>query len=147
MFSQIRLTFIFIALFHQRATCYINNRAAAAKSSQKISSRNDRLSTIVSRLKASPNDRNDRTIEKNIFFGFTEKAEMLNGRIAMIFFSLGIYEEFVTGKSILEQIGFSDHSQQISGLEVAAFFGTLSLLPTFRKLGLKLTSDVPSSSR
>ena len=147
MFTQIRLTFILIALFHQRATSYINNRAAAAKPSQIISSSyNDRLSTIVSRLKAvSPNDRNDRTIEKNIFFGFTEKAEMLNGRIAMIFFSLGIYEEFVTGKSILEQIGFSDHSQQISGLEVAAFFGTLSLLPTFRKLGLKLTSDVPSS--
>ena len=146
MFSKIRLTFIFIALLHQRMTSYINNRVAVAKFPKKIASKNDGLSTCVSKLKAvSPNDRNDRRIEKNIFFGFTDKAEVLNGRIAMVFFSLGIYEEFVTGKSILEQIGFSDHSQQISGLEVAAFFGTLSLLPTFRKLGLKLTSDVPSS--
>jgi hypothetical protein len=39
-------------------------------------------------------------------FGLTEYAEMLNGRMAMVGFTLLIIIEIVTGKSFLQIIGF-----------------------------------------
>jgi hypothetical protein len=39
-------------------------------------------------------------------FGFTEYAEMLNGRLAMVGFTLLIVIEVVTGKAFLQIIGF-----------------------------------------
>ena len=65
---------------------------------------------------------------KNPFFAFTEMAEVLNGRLAMTFFAVGIYEEFVTGKSIIEQVGLGDHSEQLSALKIACVFGSLALI-------------------
>lgn len=148
MFNQISLTFLFVAFLHQSATAFSIHRTTKVLISQQIVPKNKGSSPTAWRLNAvSPNEKNDRKTAKNIFFGFTDKAEVLNGRIAMVFFSIGIYEEFVTGKSILEQAGFTDHNQQISGLEVAAFFGTLSLLPSFREWGLKFTSDSKSPDR
>lgn len=39
-------------------------------------------------------------------FGFTKTAELLNGRIAMIGFVIGVLTELITGQGILSQIGF-----------------------------------------
>jgi hypothetical protein len=38
-------------------------------------------------------------------FGFTQFAETLNGRLAMLGFVIGIATEFLTGKGILSQLG------------------------------------------
>ncbi len=38
-------------------------------------------------------------------FGFTEQAELLNGRVAMIGFAIGILTELITGQGILSQLG------------------------------------------
>lgn len=65
---------------------------------------------------------------RNPLFAFTEMAEILNGRLAMTFFAVGIYEEFVTGKSIIEQAGLGDHSEQLSALKIACVFGSLALV-------------------
>lgn len=81
--------------------------------------------------------------DKNAFLGFTTRAEVLNGRLAMIFFSVGIYEEYVTGKSILQQVGFEDQSSQLSALELAALFGFLSLVPVVNKFLTRLTDKKP----
>lgn len=37
--------------------------------------------------------------------GFTDFAENLNGRLAMLGFSIGILTELLTGKGILTQLG------------------------------------------
>jgi hypothetical protein len=39
-------------------------------------------------------------------YGFTEYAERLNGRLAMLGFVIGIATELLTGQGILSQIGF-----------------------------------------
>jgi hypothetical protein len=39
-------------------------------------------------------------------FGFTEYAEIINGRLAMVGFTLLIVIEVVTGKAFLQIIGF-----------------------------------------
>ena len=132
--NQICLALLVFAFLHQTAQGFTNHAFAKVHSLQKVSSRTN------SKLNAASPNRNDKEKE-NILFGFTDKAEKLNGRIAMSFFAVGIYEETITGKSILEQIGFTDHSQQIGALEVAAFFGLLALFPSFRKLGMKLTAE------
>lgn len=38
-------------------------------------------------------------------FGFTTYAELLNGRVAMLGFVIGILTELLTGKGILAQLG------------------------------------------
>jgi hypothetical protein len=38
-------------------------------------------------------------------FGFTQFAETLNGRLAMLGFVIAIATEFLTGKGILSQLG------------------------------------------
>jgi hypothetical protein len=38
-------------------------------------------------------------------FGFTKFAERWNGRLAMLGFVIGLTTEWLTGQSILEQIG------------------------------------------
>ncbi len=38
-------------------------------------------------------------------FGFTEAAETLNGRLAMLGFAIGLATEFITGHGILAQLG------------------------------------------
>jgi hypothetical protein len=38
-------------------------------------------------------------------FGFTEFAETLNGRLAMLGFAIGLATELMTGHGILAQIG------------------------------------------
>mmetsp|Transcript_31557 Transcript_31557/g.30119 ORF Transcript_31557/g.30119 Transcript_31557/m.30119 type:complete len:154 (-) Transcript_31557:527-988(-) len=79
-------------------------------------------------------------------FGFTTSAEVINGRIAMAFFAVGIYEETVTGKSILEQAGLFGQDQQIKGIYVAGFFGLLALYPTLKKKFEKLSSSKVTKS-
>jgi hypothetical protein len=95
-----------------------------------------------SRLQAVPPNRQieNGKGEVNPFLGFTSKAELINGRIAMTLFAVGIYEEFITGKSILEQVGLEDQSEQLSALELAAVFGTLALVPAFQKTLTRLTN-------
>lgn len=39
-------------------------------------------------------------------FGFTPVAEKLNGRLAMVGFTLGVLTELLTGNGILSQLGF-----------------------------------------
>ncbi len=39
-------------------------------------------------------------------FGLTEYAELLNGRLAMVGFTVVVIIEFVTGKGFLQIIGF-----------------------------------------
>lgn len=38
-------------------------------------------------------------------FGFTEYAEKINGRAAMIGFIIGVATELITGQGILSQLG------------------------------------------
>lgn len=38
-------------------------------------------------------------------FGFTQKAELLNGRVAMAGFLIGVLTELLTGQGILSQLG------------------------------------------
>jgi hypothetical protein len=38
-------------------------------------------------------------------FGFTRFAETWNGRLAMLGFVIGLATEWITGQSILEQLG------------------------------------------
>ena len=146
MLSQTAISFLLLALLLQSAIAFNSNRSSR-RNSKSVA---PELRNSFSMLRASPQKKNNRNAEKNkenMFFGFTDKAEQLNGRFAMTFFAVGIYEEFVTGKSIIEQIGFSDHSQQIGGLELAAFFGTLSLVPGIRKWFMQLADrDLPDNS-
>lgn len=128
--NQLYFVFLIFPLLQQTAHGFARQAVTKVNLSRQLRHR------ALTSLNAN---RNDKTKE-NAFLGFTDKAEKLNGRIAMTFFALGIYEETITGKSILEQIGFTDHTQQIRGLAVAAFFGLLALFPSFRKLGVKLTS-------
>lgn len=39
-------------------------------------------------------------------FGFVAYAETLNGRLAMLGFLIGLATEWITGQSILTQLGF-----------------------------------------
>ena len=102
----------------------------------------DTSSNSFRRLEAVPPDRQieNEKGETNPFLGFTSKAELINGRIAMTFFAVGIYEEFITGKSILEQIGLEDQSEQLSALELAAVFGTVALIPALQKFLVRFTN-------
>ena len=92
---------------------------------------------FLSRLNAMRPDKQIRREDddgmKNSLFAFTEMAEILNGRLAMTFFAVGIYEEFVTGKSIIEQAGLGDHSEQLSALKIACVFGSLALVSFITK--------------
>lgn len=40
------------------------------------------------------------------FIGFSLLSEILNGRLAMLGLSFGLLNEYITGKSLMEQIGF-----------------------------------------
>lgn len=42
---------------------------------------------------------------KETKLGFTELAETWNGRLAMLGFAIGLATEFLTGQSILSQLG------------------------------------------
>lgn len=42
---------------------------------------------------------------KNLKFGFTPSSEKLNGRLAMLGFTIGVLTELVTGQGILSQLG------------------------------------------
>ncbi|MFE4107414.1 chlorophyll a/b-binding protein [Almyronema epifaneia] len=44
-------------------------------------------------------------MEEQQKFGFTQFAEVWNGRLAMLGFTIGIIVELVTGQGILSQIG------------------------------------------
>ena len=43
-------------------------------------------------------------MDKNQIFGFQANAELLNGRVAMIGFVIGVATELITGQSILQQL-------------------------------------------
>ena len=60
--------------------------------------------------------------KRNPKFGFTKKAETINGRIAMISMSFVIANEIFTGRSILEQIGIYDKTLQ-TYFVIAMFIG------------------------
>jgi len=47
------------------------------------------------------------TAESNSGWGFHGRAELLNGRLAMIGFASGVLLEAISGKGILEQIGLA----------------------------------------
>jgi hypothetical protein len=44
-------------------------------------------------------------VGKDQGWGFHQRAELLNGRLAMLGFVIGVVLEFVTGQGILQQIG------------------------------------------
>jgi hypothetical protein len=46
-----------------------------------------------------------RIVNKDQGWGFYRRAELLNGRLAMLGFAIGLILEFVTGQGILQQIG------------------------------------------
>ena len=74
------------------------------------------------------------------FFGFTTTAELLNGRLAMSFFLLGIYEEMKTGRSMLQQVGLINQDQQVNGFMFAALFGSMALYPSIIQWFTKLSA-------
>lgn len=39
-------------------------------------------------------------------FGFTPENEIINGRLAMVGFAIGVLTELITGQGILSQLGF-----------------------------------------
>ena len=90
------------------------------------------------RMRRDP--RNSAKKELSSFFGFTTTAELLNGRLAMTFFLLGIYEEYKTGRSMLQQVGLVNQDQQINGFMFAALFGAMALYPSITKWVTKLSS-------
>lgn len=129
-------------LFYFALVLVLNSSAFPKISVAKQQSSKFDISASFSKLEAVPPNRqigNDKG-EVNPFLGFTSKAELINGRIAMTLFAVGIYEEFITGKSILEQVGLEDQSEQLSALELAAVFGTLALVPAFQKTLTRLTN-------
>lgn len=66
--------------------------------------------------------------------------QTLNGRLAMSFFFYGMYQEFTTGKSILQQVGLVNKDQQVDGFVFALLFSCVALYPTISKLFSKLSS-------
>jgi hypothetical protein len=102
-------------------------------------------SRFLTKLNATRPDkqikRNSEDGMKSSLFTFTEMAEVLNGRLAMTFFAVGIYEEFVTGKSIIEQAGLGDHGEQLSALKIACVFGSLALISFITKTVTKATEN------
>jgi hypothetical protein len=46
-----------------------------------------------------------RIVGKDQGWGFHHRAELLNGRLAMLGFVIGVVLELVTGQGILQQIG------------------------------------------
>jgi len=46
-----------------------------------------------------------RIVNKDQGWGFHPRAELLNGRLAMLGFAIGVILEWVTGQGILQQIG------------------------------------------
>jgi hypothetical protein len=46
-----------------------------------------------------------RIVAKDQDWGFHQRAELLNGRLAMLGFVIGVALELATGQGILEQIG------------------------------------------
>ncbi len=46
-----------------------------------------------------------RIVAKNQGWGFYQRAELLNGRLAMLGFAVGVLLELVSGQGILQQIG------------------------------------------
>lgn len=64
------------------------------------------LITRKKRLRAWKNNKN------KFQTGWTTTAENINGRLAMIGLTIGFINEFITGRSILEQIGIVDRNEQ-----------------------------------
>jgi hypothetical protein len=48
-----------------------------------------------------------RIVAKDQGWGFHQRAELLNGRLAMLGFAIGVGLELATGQGILQQIGLS----------------------------------------
>jgi len=46
-----------------------------------------------------------RVVDRDQGWGFHHRAELLNGRLAMLGFAVGVILELVTGEGILQQIG------------------------------------------
>jgi hypothetical protein len=46
-----------------------------------------------------------RIVAKDQGWGFHQRAELLNGRLAMLGFAIGVLLELATGQGILQQIG------------------------------------------
>jgi hypothetical protein len=46
-----------------------------------------------------------RIVAKNQGWGFHQRSELLNGRMAMLGFAIGVVLELVSGQGILQQIG------------------------------------------
>ena len=91
-------------------------------------------------IRARRDPKNSARKELSSFFGFTSTAELFNGRVAMIFFLFGMYEEFKTGKSILQQVGLVNQDQQVNGFMFAALFGAMALYPSISKWLTKLSA-------
>jgi hypothetical protein len=46
-----------------------------------------------------------RIVAKDQDWGFHQRAELLNGRLAMLGFAIGVLLELATGQGVLQQIG------------------------------------------
>ncbi|MEM9007363.1 MAG: chlorophyll a/b-binding protein [Cyanobacteria bacterium P01_F01_bin.86] len=60
------------------------------------------------KVKAARQDKKDRDAAQGLAqskFGFTEYAETLNGRLAMLGFTIAVVAELLTGQGILSQLG------------------------------------------
>mmetsp|Transcript_28234 Transcript_28234/g.38866 ORF Transcript_28234/g.38866 Transcript_28234/m.38866 type:complete len:136 (+) Transcript_28234:99-506(+) len=69
----------------------------------------------------------------NEIFGFTVASEKINGRLAMIGLASGLINEKLSGKSILEQIGISSHTQQAAFLVILGFLSVIVSIKFMRK--------------
>lgn len=52
-------------------------------------------------------------------------SETINGRFAMIGLASGLLNEKLTGKTLLEQIGLTNHNQQYGFLLLTAFLAII----------------------
>jgi hypothetical protein len=93
----------------------INNIYNEANTSQKINYVRSEDYDIINRSKNYIKQKNEKS---SIFQGLTSDLETYNGRVAMMLFTGGIVNEIFSGKSLLEQLGFTNRDAQ----EIFIFF-------------------------
>ena len=59
---------------------------------------------------------------------FNQYCEVLNGRLAMFGFTIGMLKEEITGESFMEQLGLNSHDDQMKLLGFLATMGVFSVI-------------------